>query len=257
VSHADEPIDSYGAVTARYYDAAYQSLATLGPDIEFYRALARDTGGPVLELGCGTGRALLPITEDGSACHGIDASQSMLDALVAKRPPPTLRLSRAAMQSFDLGGARFGLIFSAFRAFQHLYTIEDQLACLARVRQHLDAEGLLAFDVFNPRLERIARLEEPEFEELRFELDSDEVVRHTRVTRDHGRQVQRVRMRYERRRAGRTVGEDRVEFDMRWFYRFEVEHLLARAGFALVALYGDFDRSAFTGSSPSIIAVAR
>jgi SAM-dependent methyltransferase len=232
-------------------------LPTLGPDVAFYRALAGDVDGPVLELGCGTGRVLLPIAADGIPCVGLDASQAMIDALAAKRPPRTLRVTRAPMQHFDLGEDRFELIFSAFRAFQHLYTAEDQLACLSCVRRHLAPEGLLAFDVFNPRLARIAQLEEPEFEELRFPLEGDEVVRYTTVSRDLGRQVQRVRMRYERRRGGEVVGNDVVEFEMRWFYRFEVEHLLARAGCELVELYGDFDRSPFTGASPSIIALAR
>ena len=225
--------------------------------MEFYRALARESGGPVLELGCGTGRALLPIARDGVECTGLDASQEMLDALAAKAPPPGLRLHCAPMQRFDLGSARFALIFSAFRAFQHLYEVEDQLACLACVRRHLAPGGRLAFDVFNPRLSRIALLEEPEFEELRFPLGADLVVRYTTVTRDLGRQIQRVRMRYERRSGDRAVADDVTEFEMRWFHRFEIEHLLARAGFTLEALYGDFARSGFTGASPSIIAVAR
>lgn len=211
----------------------------------------------MLELGCGTGRALLPIACDGISCAGVDASQPMLDALAAKSPPTTLRLHCAPMQRFDLGSARFALIFSAFRAFQHLYEVEDQLACLSCVRRHLAPGGRLAFDVFNPRLSRIALVEEPEFEELRFPLGGDEVVRYTTITRDVGRQVQRVRLRYERRSGDRVVGDDVAEFEMRWFHRFEIEHLLARAGFALEALYGDFAHGAFTGASPSIVAVAR
>jgi len=54
------------------------------------------------------------------------------------------------MQRFDLGAERFALIFSAFRAFQHLYAVEDQLACLSRARRHQAPGGLLASDVFNP-----------------------------------------------------------------------------------------------------------
>ena len=165
--------ESYGGVTARYYDAAYGQVATLGPDVEFYRSLAGEAAGPVLELGCGTGRALLPIAADGFPCTGLDASQEMLSALLAKSPPRTLRLVHSPMQEFDLGGDRFALIFSAFRAFQHLYNVEDQLACLRCVRRHLAPGGVFAFDVFNPRLSRMALDEEPEAEDLRFELAGD------------------------------------------------------------------------------------
>jgi hypothetical protein len=109
----------------------------------------------------------------------------------------------------------------------------------------------------DPRLARISQVEEPEFEELRFALGGDEVVRYTSLTRDSGRQIQRARMRYEQRTGGQVVRNEVVEIVMRWFYRFEIEHLIARAGFELVALYGDFERSAFTSASPAIIAVAR
>jgi SAM-dependent methyltransferase len=249
--------DAYGQVTARYYDRAYAGRPELARDTAFYLSLAREGAGPVLELGCGTGRVLLAIAAEGIPCTGLDASQAMLSALRAKGPPPTLRLVRAPMQRFELGSDRFTLIYSAFRAFQHLYTVEDQLACLACVRRHLAPGGLLAFDVFNPRLDRLALAEERELEDVRFADGDDEIARHVSVTRDTSTQVQRVRMRYQHRRGGAPVAEDLVEFDMRWFYRFEVEHLLARAGFELAALYGDFDRSAFAASSPAIIAVAR
>jgi SAM-dependent methyltransferase len=251
------PRDSYGAVTARYYDAAYAVLPSLGPDVAFYRALARDARGPVLELGCGTGRVLLPIAADRVPCTGLDASPEMLEALRAKRAPGEVRLVSAPMQCFDLGAARFALIYSAFRAFQHLYTVEDQLACLDCARRHLAPGAWLAFDVFHPGLARIARLEEPEFEELRFPCEGDEVIRYTTITRDPGQQVQHVCFRYERRRGGAVIGNEHAEFDMRWFFRFEIEHLLARAGFAEISIYGDFDRSGFTTASPSIVALAR
>jgi SAM-dependent methyltransferase len=71
----------YGPVTARYYDAAYATLESLGADVGFYRELAHRAAGPVLELGCGTGRVLGPIAADGVACTGIDASPEMLDVL--------------------------------------------------------------------------------------------------------------------------------------------------------------------------------
>ena len=108
--------DSYGVVTARFYDAGPGVSAQLGADVDFYRELASETGGPVLELGCGTGRVLLEIARDGLACTGLDASQAMLDVARSKASQPAPRWIHAAMQEFDLGGERFRLIFSAFRA---------------------------------------------------------------------------------------------------------------------------------------------
>ncbi len=242
-------------VTARYYDAAYAVLPTLGPDIDFYRELARESGGPVLEIGCGTGRVLSRIAADGLDCSGIDASEQMLARCRAKLPD-SVRLVQADMRDFDLGDARFGLIFSAFRAFQHLVTVEDQLRCLARVRAQLASDGCFAFDVFNPRLERLLLEDEPEAEDLRFEHDGEQIVRYARALRDRARQTMRVGFRYERHAGGRVVGNERTEFSMRWFHRYELEHLLARAGFEDVAIYGDFEGAPVSPDSPALVVVA-
>jgi len=248
---------AYGQATARFYDAAYARAPQLGgADIALYRALAREGGGPVLELGCGTGRVLLEIAAEGFPCTGLDASQQMLARLRAKSRFPNLRLVNAPMQHFELPGERFGLIFSAFRAFQHLYTVEDQLACLACVRAHLAPGGRFAFDVFAPRLDRTAVAEEPEAVDLRFSHDGEDVVRYATVSRDPARQLLHVRFRYERSLDGQVLGNEHASFDMRWFWRYELEHLLARAGFADFQIYGDFDRSAVSATSPAFVVVA-
>lgn len=248
--------DDYGGVTARYYDAAYAGLLAGGEDVAFYRGLARECGGPVLELGCGTGRVLLPIAEDGAACTGLDASAEMLDALARKPGAARVERVHARMQDFSLPGRRFGLIYSAFRAFQHLYTIDDQVRCLAAVRAHLAPGGSFAFDVFNPRLDRVAAPSEPEAEDLRFEDAGDEVVRFTAQTRDAATQLLDLSMRYERRRSGAAVSSETARFRMRWFTRFELQHLMVRAGFSHVAIFGHFDRQPVRGDSPSLVVVA-
>jgi SAM-dependent methyltransferase len=248
--------DSYGAVTARYFDTAPGVSPQLGADVDFYRGLARETGGPVLELGCGTGRVLLEIARDGLACTGLDTSQAMLDVARSKTSQPAPRWIRTAMQEFDLGGERFRLVFSAFRSFQHLYSVEDQLRCLACVQAHLAPGGRFAFDVFQPRLERLCLDEEPEEEDMRFQHEGDEVVRYARVSRDRAAQLMHVTMRYERWRGGRVVANEEARFRMRWFHRFELEHLMARAGFDDVRIYGDFDRSPVGRDSPAFVVVA-
>lgn len=259
LSRVREFEDSYGAVTARFYDAAYAALGQLGPDADFYRGLARESGGPVLELGCGTGRVLLEIAAEGIACTGLDLSATMLDVLRAKLTGISgisPRLVQSEMQAFELPGERFALVFSAFRAFQHLYSVEDQLRCLACVRAHLAPGGRFAFDVFNPRLDVIWVEEAPEAEDLRFRDGEDEIVRFVRATRDRPTQTLSLVMRYERRRAGEPVGSEEARFRMRWFTRYELEHLLARAGFGEVSIYGDFDRTPVGRGSPSLVVVA-
>lgn len=247
----------YGRVTSRYYDATYAALRDPSGDADWYLALARASGGPILELGVGTGRVLLPIAAEGLACTGLDPSPEMLDVLRSKHPPDSLSLIPGRMQDFDLPGERFALIFAAFRVFQHLYRVEDQLACLAAVRKHLAPGGAFAFDVFVPSPARTAVVEEPEREDVRFRQGADEVIRYTAVTRNHAEQLIHVRMRYERRRDREVVCDEAVEFDMRYYYRYELQHLLNRAGLGRIELYGDFDGRSFDEEATSFVIVAR
>ena len=243
--------------SARYYDAAYAAQKSLGPDARFYEQLAVETGGPVLELGCGTGRVLLPIAARGLACTGIDASPAMLAQLCTKPGARGITTAVARMESFDLGSACFRLIYSAFRAFQHLDTVDLQLACLARVRRHLAPGGVFAFDVFNPRLERMAQDEEPETQDLAFTCNGVPMKRLTAVTRDRSTQVMHVTMRYVAEADDPAVPELTVQFSMWWFWRYELEHLLHRTGFGQVEIFGDFDRSPITRTSPAFVVIAR
>jgi hypothetical protein len=81
----------------------------------------------------------------------------------------------------------------------------------------------------------------------------DEYRRIVWVERDHANQVMRVFFRHERWRDGKKQEEAVVEHAMRWFFRFEVEHLLARAGFAIESLYGGFDGRPFDGNGEIIV----
>jgi SAM-dependent methyltransferase len=245
----------YDRLIAESYDGTYEELRDPTGDSAFYARLAEKTGGPVLELGCGTGRALLPIAATGVECVGIDASPAMLEVLRQKNPPQNLEFQEGMLETFSLD-RRFRLIFSAFRVFQHLTTVEQQLACLQRVRAHLAPDGLFAFDVFDPDLERIARPSEPEALDATFMDGEDQIQRFTTVIRDHTTQTQEVQLRFERRRQGKLIDSSDTSITMRWFYRYELEHLLARTGFELVALYGGYDERPYDATG-EIIIVAR
>ena len=241
---------AYSRLVARHYDALNAVLRGASQDVVFYRALALESGGPVLELGCGTGRTLLPIAHAGIACVGVDASHDMLEVLRAKQPPANLELVHGLMETLDLGARRFALITIPFRAFSHLLDVEAQLATLARVRSHLTPGGRLALDVFDPRLERLALSEEPEALAASANTPRGRVARYDSVSRDAARQVLTLRVRFVAD-APEDCGEG--ELQLRWFHRYELEHLLARTGFAIEALYGGFDRRAWAPGGETIV----
>jgi SAM-dependent methyltransferase len=259
-----EPSREY-AVTAAFYDriAPYAERG----DTAFYVEAAKRSGGPVLEVGCGTGRVLVPTAEAGVEIVGIDCSDEMLKVCrerLAQLPEPLRSLARVVredMRDFDLG-QRFALVTVPFRPFQHLLTVEDQLRCLACLRRHMAAGAELILDVFNPSLSSLVadNIGEEISEEPEFTMpDGTRVARTYRTTsRDLFGQVIEVELIYHVTHPdGR---EERLvdAFPLRYLFRFELEHLLVRAGFRLERLYGSFDERPYgsTAYPGELIAVA-
>ncbi len=229
------------------------------PDVPFYVEEAVAAKGPVLEVACGTGRLLIPIARRGVPITGIDLSPLMLKVCrerLAQESVETracVKLLAADMRDFDLH-AGFDLVTLPFRPFQHLETVEEQISCLAAVRRHLSGRGRLILDLFNPSLPAIAEENigreigpEPEFTMP----DGRKVVRwHRFVAKDWFNQVNHVEMIYYV-----THPDGRRErlvhaFAMRYLFRFEAEHLLARCGFRLLQVYADYERHPYGSSYP-------
>lgn len=237
------------------------------PDVDFFVEAAQASGGPVLEVGCGTGRILIPTARAGADIVGLDLSPHML--LICQQrllDEPTavqsrVRLHQGDMRNFDLGQT-FALVTLPFRPFQHLTTVADQLACLGSIHRHLAAGGRLILDLFNPSLPALTRDivgqefgDEPEFTTP----DGRRVLRREQiVSRDYVNQIIQVKLIYyvahPDGRAERLVHA----FPMRYLFRFEAEHLLARSGFTVEAVYADYDKSLYGAKYPGeLIFVAR
>jgi len=237
------------------------------PDVAFFVEAAQESGGPVLEVGCGTGRVLIPTARAGVEVVGLDLSLHMLAICRERlrREPREVQgrvqLVEADMRDFDLA-RQFRLVTAPFRPFQHLTTVDDQLSCLASIHRHLVVDGRLVLDLFNPSLEALTSDtvgqevgEEPEFTTP----DGRRVIRrHKTVSRDRAHQVNHVELiYYVTHPDGR---EERLlhAFPMRYLYRFEAEHLLVRCGFEVEALYADFDKSPYGSKVPGeLVFVAR
>src|SRR5438477_475778 len=130
-----------------------------GPDVEWFSGLARRTGGPILELGCGTGRITVPIAQDGHHIVGLDRSAAMLERAErrARRANVEIRWVEGDMRAFSFNEA-FALVFVALNSFLMLDP-NDRWSCLARVREHLAPRGRVAIDVFQPDPEVVVGLD--------------------------------------------------------------------------------------------------
>jgi SAM-dependent methyltransferase len=228
-------------------------------DVEFFVEEARQSGGPVLEIGCGTGRVLIPTARAGIEIVGLDLSDQMLDRcrvnLTSEGEDVRAKatLLKGDMRSFDLG-RKFRLITIPFRPFQHLTTVEDQFSCLASVRNSLAEDGRFILDLFNPKLESLVadNLRQETDENIEFSMPDGRLVRRkSRIAhRDLFNQIVYSELIYYV-----THPDDREErlvhaFPMRYLFRFEAEHLLARAGFRVEAVYADYDRKPFGSQYP-------
>jgi SAM-dependent methyltransferase len=254
----------YGFV-AEFYD--HVTPYSERQDIPICIDLARAADGPVLELGCGTGRVLIPMARAGLVMTGLDLSPSMLGVCreqLGHEPVDVqarVRLIEGDMRAFDLG-EQFALVTTPFRAFQHLTTVEDQTSCLSAIHRHLRPGGRLVLDLFNPSIPLLAAAERSEEwgDEPEFAMPDGRRVRRTfRIAgHDYLHQVEDVEMYYNITYPdGRT--ERRVHaFPMRYLFRFEAEHLLVRCGYTVEALYAGYDRSAYGSTYPGeLIFVAR
>ncbi|MEO5814302.1 MAG: class I SAM-dependent methyltransferase [Gemmatimonadaceae bacterium] len=249
------------------YGALYDSVPAYGArgDTAFYTQLATNAGGPVLELGCGTGRILLSIARAGVPITGIDGSAEMLARLVVRlatepadvRDRVVLHLGDAS--NFDLG-TTFSLVIAPFRVLQHLTTLDEQLGCVRSVARHLAPGGQFVFDVFNPYFGMMVKDRSMEAEDTAaFTLPDGRTFRRmSRVPRvDFTEQLSEIELIYYLTNPGASEPQRFVQrFDMRWYVRAELVHLLARAGLTVRDVRGNFDGSVLTDASPEQVVFA-
>ena len=246
-----------------FYDSMYNHLARR--DIEFFVDYSKKADGKTLELGCGTGRVLIPTANAGCEITGLDFSLYMLQKCREKLTGQTkevqsrVKLLQENMTKFKTG-EKYALVTIPFRPFQHLIAVNEQKACLDCIHQHLLEKGKLVFDVFHTYLPRL--IDTRYFMEMKvgesLMLPDGRVVKRTERTAafHHAGQYNDIELiyyvSYPDGRKERLVHA----FPMRYFYRYEIEHLLSLCGFKILEFYGNFDKSDFTDESPEMIFVA-
>jgi len=224
----------YDAI-AELYDPWSRSVVE---DVGFYVAEARAAGGPVVELGVGTGRIAIPIVQQGIRVIGVDSSREML-AACARRAQAAgvaelldLRLGDLRSPSVD---EQVPLVICPFRSYLHLADDGERIDALTAARSVLVANGRLVFDVFAPKADDIAET--------------------------HGRWLEREPGIYEHAdwdAEARTLTlsvrgpSGAATMSLSWTSRDEWQQLLQEAGFAVEACYGWFDRTPYRGGEDMI-----
>lgn len=228
--------------SASLYDLEYADHLE---DIQHYVAIAKQAGGRVLELGCGTGRLTLPIARAGVQIDGIDLAEGMLEGLrlkVAAEPAPVANRIRFFPGDFRTPPAHllnnYAAVIWPFNALHHCRNTDDVLQTLEAAKARMRRGALLAFDLYLPDRELYDRDPEQTYEHRIFSDPRTGQPLHTweRGWWDENARIHHVVYTYK----GSTGTLEHCHLRLRMFERNEILELLDRAELEIVDSYEDF-----------------
>ncbi len=249
-----QTMNSYAQI-ARFYD---WENAEFTEDLPFWCELARERGGPVLELGCGSGRVLLHLAREGFETTGVDSSPEMIAlarARMEKQPALAnrIQLFETDFRRIDLK-KKFPLVIAPFHTFSHLTEPADIDAALGAIAAHLAPGGSLALALPNP-IPIYSALPEGIVLERTFR-DGERgatVQQFSSLRVDRVAQLGHITWIYDEIDPAGKVTRTTVPMTLRYFFPNEIPLLFERAGLRLSHLWGDYDRSPFAEDSPVLL----
>jgi SAM-dependent methyltransferase len=226
-------------------------------DLHFWIELAAQSADSLLELGCGTGRVLIPLAQAGYRCIGIDHDQAMLNFLQANLHPmlnPAPLLIQADISRFKLG-VQFSLIIIPCNT---LSTLDEQQrrSCLECTRRHMRKGGIFTASLPNPEI--LMRLSLKSIRELEDEFNHPQTGNPVQVSSSWRREKHTFTLTWTYDHLFPDGRVERLNVDTVHYLVSAEQYLddFRQAGFKINAVYGDYDRSAYTSGSPSLIILA-
>lgn len=242
---------------AKYYDTHVPPF----DDVPFYTRLIPSSRARILELGCGTGRVLMPLAGSCAYIHGIDVSEAMVDICRQKMKaagvsPDRARADVADITDFDLE-RKFDLIIAPYRVLQNLDTDAEVDAMFDCVRRHLAGGAVCVLNAFRPKYEREAFLAwcRTDGEVLDYDAESDgvRITRHRVLRRtDPERLVLHSDLIYRTYEDGVLKDEAVLKVTMRCYYPSEMEALVADHGFQIAERWGGYAGEPY-GEGPELV----
>ena len=245
------PYDAWADI----YDSVFSYV---NEDIPFYVDEAGRSGGPVIELGCGTGRVAIPIALSGIDVVGLDSSPLMIKRARQKADQTgvsNLRLVQADMIDFKFDD-KFPLAIVPFRGLLSLLSLEDMERTLLNVRRHLTPGGRLIFDIFVPDLNMMVQEGDVpyHFRDVTDPTTGRNLVIWNQASYDSHRQIMSIRSTIEELDlSGRVASKMYRDFALRYMFRWEMHYLLRACGYDILELYGDFKRQEFDENSTEMV----
>jgi SAM-dependent methyltransferase len=248
------------------YDLEYQSQSEL--DLPFWRELVmRYTPQRVLELACGSGRIGLDLLHSPGAfqLEGLDVTPGMLAAYQRKleREPAEIQqrvmLHQGDMSAYSLEHkGTYDLILLPFNSITHLHELEQQLDTFKNTYDHLAPNGRFVVDTFLPDIDYLSdALNRPSHVYLEDEIASPDgdftMLIYSSRKYDTFEQIQHIVGTHEK--FFETGDNERylTKLDMHVFFPRELQLLFLATGFAIEAIYGDYDWKPFGQGTRQIV----
>jgi len=247
-----KPVD-YPDFVVRFYDVIYKQIRSHVDETYFLNQIAK-FGGKILEIGVGTGRLFSQALRNGADIYGLDVNSKMIEKAKEKiAPGQHHRLYVQDAVEMQLPH-RFALILAPFRVFSHLIDVEDQIRCLNRVHEHLEPGGRFIFDLYVPNLGILINgIQEHVDFDGEYERGK-KLVRIVSSNSDMASQTSNVRMKFEWDEAGQKC-EAEWSFLVRFYFRYELEHLIRLSKLKLEAIYGDYQENPVNKDSQDFVLV--
>lgn len=241
----------YPAFFARFYDLIYHQLRD-SVDHDFFLNEVKNCTGKILEIGVGTGRFFIESLNQGADIYGIDISNPMLDVLKSKIDEKEHhRVCNQDITDFNLEH-KFDLIIAPFRVFMHIIKKEKQIQALNNVFKHLNHGGKFIYDVFIPDLKQLITGFD---NHLDFEGEYEKgkkVKRFVTTKPDLINQLINITFKLEWD-EGNTTNSGVWDTSLRFFFRYEMEHIIERSDFSKYSLLGDYYKNKLNQTSKEFI----
>lgn len=253
-------MSGFYAVIARYYDA---ENADKTDDLAFYSELAEERGGPILDVGCGTGRVVFHLAQGGFLTHGIDSEYEMLERAkikldVYRHARDKLTFYQGDVLTYDFD-RRFKLLLLSYNALMHFHTQDEQLALLRRLRGLIEPDGVLVVDL--PNAGEVFASQDTDavtLERTFIEPETGHMVMQQSVSYlDRVQQLMEVTWIYDEITEDGVVLRTVAPVIFRYVFYSELLLLLKQTGFEVDAAYGDYARGAFENGCERLVVLAK
>jgi SAM-dependent methyltransferase len=241
----------YPEYFARFYDLIYHQIRD-GVDNDFFLSKITAAKGRVLELGVGTGRFFADGISRGVDLYGIDISESMLNVLRGKLPDTMhyrIRQGDAVTMQWEF---KFDLIIAPFRVLSHVLEVRDQRALLNNVYDHLNPGGAFIFDLFVPNPQLLANGIE-NLTDYSGEYEPGKSIKRIVWSKpDLVNQILNITMKFIWD-EGEEIIEKEWNMKLRFYFRYELEHLVSSSKLHLESIYGDYKEGQLCPDSKDFI----